>query len=100
MSNIVFHAIAAAQKTGAVCAYIDTRHNADLDAMKAAGIVVADLLVSQPDSANQGADIATKLAKTGAVELIALDCSLLNLHATARLLDVAALNKIAILFSA
>ena len=90
--------IATAQKAGAVCAYIDTKNAADVQAMKAAGITLADLLVSQPDSAERGLEIATKLAAAG-VEVIVINTYLANAARVAKLLDVAALHKTIVAFT-
>jgi recombination protein RecA len=89
--------IATAQKSGAVCAYVDTHARADLDAMRAAGIEAKDLLASQPDDVRTGIEIAYKLVATGAVDLIVLDC--MFARDLDKVLDIAATHNTIVVFA-
>lgn len=67
------HTIAATQKAGGVCAFIDAEHSLDIRYAKNLGVDVGSLLVSQPDCGEQALEIADQLARTGAVDLIVVD---------------------------
>jgi len=52
-TTLSLHVIAQAQKTGGVCAFVDAEHALDPVYAKNLGVVVNDLLVSQPDTGEQ-----------------------------------------------
>jgi recombination protein RecA len=52
-STLALHVIAQAQKTGGMAAFVDAEHALDPTFAHALGVQVADLLVSQPDSASR-----------------------------------------------
>ena len=66
-------AIAAAQRAGGVCAFIDAEHALDVGYARKLGVRTEDLLVSQPDYGEQALEIADKLVATGAIDLIVID---------------------------
>jgi RecA/RadA recombinase len=68
--------IQATQAAGGVCAYIDTRHVLDTMMVLRAGVVLVDLLISQPDTATMAAEIVDTLIRTGAIDLIVIDAPL------------------------
>jgi recombination protein RecA len=72
-STIALTVVAQAQKAGLTCAYIDAEHALDPAYMKALGINLDDLLLSQPDYGEQGLDIADRLMRTGQVNVIVVD---------------------------
>ena len=73
-TTLALHAIAETQKTkGAKCAFIDVEHAFDPIYAKALGINLEDLIISQPDNAEQAFDIIETLARSGALDLIVLD---------------------------
>ncbi len=72
-TTLTLHAIAQAQKSGGVCAFIDAEHALDVTYARKLGVRVEDLLVSQPDHGEQALEIADKLVATGAVDLIIID---------------------------
>lgn len=72
-TTLALHLIAEAQKLGGVCAYIDVEHALDLVYAAAVGVDVDNLLLSQPDSAEQALDIALALAETGEIAVFVLD---------------------------
>jgi recombination protein RecA len=65
--------IAEAQKKGGVTAFIDAEHALDPDYAKRIGVNVDDLLISQPDSAEQGLQIVESLVRSGEVDVIVVD---------------------------
>ena len=65
--------IAEAQKMGGVTAFIDAEHALDPDYAQRIGVNVDDLLISQPDSAEQGLQIVESLVRSGEVDVIVVD---------------------------
>ena len=65
--------IAQAQKNGGVAAFIDAEHAFDPAYAKAVGVNLDDLLISQPDTGEQGLDIAEVLVKSNALDVIVID---------------------------
>jgi recombination protein RecA len=65
--------LAEAQKAGGVGAFIDAEHALDPDYAKKIGVNTDDLLISQPDSAEQGLHIVESLVRSGEVDVIVVD---------------------------
>ncbi|MFZ2390206.1 MAG: recombinase RecA [Minisyncoccales bacterium] len=65
--------LAEAQKMGGICAFIDAEHALDPDYAKRIGVNTDDLLISQPDSAEQGLQIVESLVRSGEVDIIVID---------------------------
>ena len=65
--------LAEAQKRGGVAAFIDAEHALDPDYAKRIGVNTDDLLISQPDSAEQGLQIVESLVRSGEVDVIVVD---------------------------
>ncbi|MBI2846828.1 MAG: recombinase RecA [Chloroflexi bacterium] len=72
-STLSQHIIAEAQKLGGTAAYIDTEHALDPSYAARCGVNVEQLLISQPDTAEQALEIAEALVRSGAVEIIVID---------------------------
>jgi len=72
-TTLTLQAIAQAQRTGGVCAFIDAEHALDVTYARKLGVKIEDLLVSQPDYGEQALEIADKLVATGAIDLIVVD---------------------------
>ena len=72
-STIAFHVMASAQKSGGTAAYIDAEHALDAAYASKCGVDTAELLVSQPDTAEQGLEICEYLVRSGAVDVVAVD---------------------------
>lgn len=72
-TTLTLHAIAEAQKQGLICAFIDAEHALDVKYAQTIGVNVSELLISQPDSGEQGLEIADMLLKTGKVGVIVID---------------------------
>jgi recombination protein RecA len=58
---------------GGVCAFIDAEHALDPDYAKRIGVNTDELLISQPDSAEQGLQIVESLVRSGEVDIIVVD---------------------------
>ncbi len=72
-TTLVQHIIAEAQKAGGTAALIDAEHAFDPVYAAKTGVDVENLLVSQPDTGEQGLDIAETLIRSNAVDVIAID---------------------------
>ena len=70
-TTVALHAVAQTQKEGGIAAFIDAEHALDPAYAAALGVNIDELLLSQPDSGEQGLEIAGKLIDSGAVDLVA-----------------------------
>ncbi len=72
-TTLALHVVAEAQKKGGVCAYIDAEHAMDPEYETKLGVKINDLLLSQPDTGEQGLDIVDSLVRTGKLDVIVVD---------------------------
>ncbi|HXI18780.1 MAG TPA: recombinase RecA [Chloroflexota bacterium] len=73
-TTLALHVIAEAQRLGGIGAIIDAEHAFDpLDAQNRCGVKIQDLLVSQPDTGEQGLEICEMLVRSGAVDVVVID---------------------------
>src|SRR5881392_1470532 len=72
-TTLMLHAIANAQKNGGLAAFIDAEHALDPGYAKRLGVNLDDLLVSQPDSGEEGLSICETLARSNALDIIVID---------------------------
>lgn len=72
-TTVALHAVAQCQKEGGIAAFIDAEHALDPAYAQALGVNIDELLLSQPDSGEQGLEIAGKLIDSGAVDLVVVD---------------------------
>jgi recombination protein RecA len=72
-TTLVYHVIAEAQRRGGICAFIDAEHAMDPAYAKRIGVNIDELLVSQPDTGEQGLEIAELLVRSGALDVVAVD---------------------------
>jgi len=72
-TTLVLTAIAQAQKTGGLAAFVDVEHALDPAYAKRLGVNLDDLLVSQPDSGEEALTIVETLARSNALDVIVLD---------------------------
>jgi recombination protein RecA len=72
-TTLTLHIIANAQKGGGVAAFIDAEHALDPSWAKRLGVQLDDLLVSQPDTGEQGLEICEMLVRSNAVDVIVID---------------------------
>lgn len=72
-TTLTLHAIAEIQKQGGRAAFIDAEHAIDPVYAKNLGVDVDELILSQPDSGEQGLAIAETLVKSNAIDLIVVD---------------------------
>jgi recombination protein RecA len=72
-TTLMLHAIAEAQRSGGVCAFVDAEHALDIGYARRLGVRLEELLVSQPDCGEQALEIADQLVRTGALDLVVVD---------------------------
>lgn len=72
-TTLTLEVIAAAQKQGKTCAFIDAEHALDPIYAEKLGVNIDELLVSQPDTGEQALEIADALARSGAVDIMVID---------------------------
>ena len=72
-STLVYHVLASAQKSGGAAAYIDAEHALDPGYAAKCGLNLDELLVSQPDHAEQALEVTEYLVRSGAIDVIAID---------------------------
>ena len=72
-TTLALHVIAEAQKLGGTCAFIDAEHALDPIYARKLGIDVGELLISQPDTGEQGLEIADTLVRSGAIAVLVID---------------------------
>jgi recombination protein RecA len=72
-STLAYHVMAEAQLAGGTAAYVDAEHALDPTYAAKCGIDMDELLVSQPDTAEQGLEICEYLVRSGAVDVVVVD---------------------------
>lgn len=72
-TTVSLHVIAEAQKLGGIAAFIDAEHALDPIYAKKLGVDVENLVVSQPDTGEQGLEIAEALVRSGAIDIVVVD---------------------------
>ncbi len=72
-TTIALQVVAEAQKMGGTAAFIDVEHALDPIYAKALGVDVDNLLVSQPDFAEQALEITAALISSGSIDVLVLD---------------------------
>lgn len=72
-TTVALHIVAEAQKLGGLCAFIDAEHALDPVYAKALGVNVDELYISQPDTGEQGLDIADAMIRSGAIDVVVID---------------------------
>ena len=72
-STLAIHIMAETQKAGGIAAYIDAEHALDPNYASSCGLNLDDLLIAQPDSAEQALDITEQLVRSGAIDAVVID---------------------------
>ncbi|MFL5356203.1 recombinase RecA [Archangium sp.] len=72
-TTLSLHIVAEAQKRGGVAGYIDAEHAMDIGYARKLGVRTDDLLLSQPDTGEQGLEIAEMLVRSGAIDVLVVD---------------------------
>ncbi len=72
-TTLTLHIIAEAQKKGGTAAFIDAEHALDPVYAKKLGVNTDELVISQPDTGEQGLEIADTLVRSGAIDVLVID---------------------------
>lgn len=72
-TTLAIHAMAEAQKTGGIAAFIDAEHAFDRFYAANLGVDIDNLIISQPDYGEQALEIADNLISSGAIDIIVID---------------------------
>ena len=72
-TTLTLQVIAEAQKAGGTCAFIDAEHALDPIYAQSLGVDTDALLVSQPDTGEQGLEICDMVVRSGAVDVVVVD---------------------------
>jgi len=72
-TTLCLQVVAEVQKAGGVAAYIDAENALDPVYAGKLGVKVGDMLISQPDTGEQGLEIADMLVRSGGVDIIVID---------------------------
>jgi recombination protein RecA len=72
-TTLAIHAMAEAQKTGGIAAFIDAEHAFDRIYAENLGVNIDELIIAQPDSGEQALEIADNLIRSGAIDIIVVD---------------------------
>ncbi|MDO5687141.1 MAG: recombinase RecA [Neisseria sp.] len=72
-TTLCLEAIAQCQKAGGTCAFIDAENAFDPIYARKLGVKVEELLVSQPDTGEQGLEICDMLVRSGSVDMVVID---------------------------
>ena len=72
-TTLATHIVAESQKKGGNCAFIDAEHALDPAYAKKLGVNLEELLISQPDTGEQGLEIADSLIKSGGIDVLVID---------------------------
>lgn len=72
-TTLALHAIAEAQKTDGIAAFIDAEHAFDRFYAEKLGVDLESLIISQPDNGEQALEITDNLIRSGALDIIVVD---------------------------
>lgn len=72
-TTLALHAIAEAQKSGGIAAFIDAEHAFDRFYAEKLGVDLENLIISQPDHGEQALEIAENLVRSGAIDIVVID---------------------------
>jgi recombination protein RecA len=72
-TTVALHAVASAQASGGIAAFIDAEHALDPDYAGKLGVDTDALLVAQPDTGEQALEIADMLVRSGALDIVVID---------------------------
>jgi recombination protein RecA len=72
-TTLAMHMVAEVQKRGGIAAFVDAEHALDPEYASKIGVILPDLLISQPDTGEQALDIVETLVRSNAVDVIVVD---------------------------
>ncbi len=72
-TTVALHIVAEAQRLGGIAAFVDAEHALDPNYAKKLGVNIDELYISQPDTGEQGLEIAEALVRSGAIDIVVID---------------------------
>ena len=72
-TTVALHIAAESQKNGGAVGFIDAEHALDPSYARKIGVDTENLIVSQPDTGEQGLEIAEALVRSGAIDVLIID---------------------------
>ena len=72
-TTLALSMVAEAQKEGGIAAFVDAEHALDMAYAKKLGVQASEMLISQPDTGEQGLDITETLVRSGAIDILVID---------------------------
>src|SRR6202522_4293741 len=72
-TTLALHVVAEIQKKGGTAAYVDAEHALDPVYAKKLGVDIDEMLISQPDTGEQGLEITDTLVRSGGVDIVVVD---------------------------
>jgi len=72
-TTLALHVVAEAQRLGGIGAFIDAEHALDPIYARKLGVIIDELLISQPDTGEQALEITETLVRSNAVDVIVID---------------------------
>jgi recombination protein RecA len=72
-TTLALHVVAEVQKKGGTAAYVDAEHALDPVYAKKLGVDIDEMLISQPDTGEQGLEITDTLVRSGGVDIVVVD---------------------------
>ena len=72
-TTLALHILAEAQKMGGEVAFVDAEHALDPVYAAALGVDTENMLISQPDTGEQGLEICEALVRSGAIDVVVVD---------------------------
>ena len=72
-TTLALHVVAEAQKRGGEVAFVDAEHALDPSYARALGVDIDSMLISQPDTGEQGLEICEALVRSGAIDVVVVD---------------------------
>lgn len=72
-TTLTLQVIAEAQKAGGTCAFVDAEHALDPVYAQKLGVIIDDLIVSQPDTGEQALEVTDMLVRSGACDVLVVD---------------------------
>jgi len=72
-TTVTLHMVAEVQKRGGIAGFIDAEHALDPVYAKNIGVDIDNLYISQPDTGEQGLEIAETMVRSGAIDILVID---------------------------
>ncbi|MCI8287728.1 MAG: recombinase RecA [Lachnospiraceae bacterium] len=72
-TTVTLHMVAEVQRMGGIAGFIDAEHALDPVYAKNIGVDIDNLYISQPDSGEQGLEIAETMVRSGALDIVVVD---------------------------